>query len=61
MPTRSGKKFCLSYAGHEFFESPLAVIFMAQQHFFDRIGLEAHLIKLSQETQELSSLKKNLK
>lgn len=51
----------LSHACHEFFERPLPVIFMNKQHFFDCTLLEAHLIKLSQKTQELSSLKQNLK
>lgn len=53
--------FCLSHACHEFFERPLTVIFMNKQHFFDCTLLEAHLIKLSQKTQELSSLKQNSK
>ncbi len=36
------------------------MIFMNEQHFFDCTLLEAHLIKLSQKAQELSSLEKNL-
>ncbi len=59
MQTRNGKKFCLSHACHEFFKSPLTVIFMNKQHFFDCTLLESHLIKLSQKAQELSSLKYN--
>lgn len=51
------KIVCLSHASHEFFESPLTVIFMNKQHFFDCTLLEAHFIKLSQEAQELCSLK----
>lgn len=57
MQTRNGNMFYLSHAGHEFFKSPLTVIFMNEQHFFDCTLLEAHLIKLSQKAQELGSLK----
>lgn len=46
----------LSHACHELFQSPLPVIFMNKQHFFDCVLLEAHLSKLSQKTQELGSL-----
>lgn len=48
----------LSHACHELLKSPLTVIFMNKQHFFDCALLEAHLIKLSQQAQELSSLEK---
>lgn len=47
----------LSHARHEFFKSLLAVVFMDEQHLFDGALLEAHLIELSQEVQELRSLK----
>lgn len=57
MWTRNRNMFCLSHACHEFFKSPLTVISMNKQHFFDSTLLEAHLIKLSEETQELGSLK----
>ena len=46
-----------SHACHEFFKSPLTVISMNKQHLFDCTLLEAHLIKLSEETEELGSLK----
>lgn len=49
---------CLSHACHELLKSSLTVIFMNKQHFFDCTLLEAHLIKLSQQAQELSSLEK---
>lgn len=42
---------------HEFLESPFMVIFMNKQHFFDCTLLEAHLIELSQQSQELCSLR----
>lgn len=59
--TEDGKMFVLSHACHEFFKSPLTVIFINKQHFFDCTLLEAHLIELSQKAQELRSLKDNLK
>lgn len=49
----------LSHVCHEFFKRFLSVIFMNEQHFFDHTLLKAHLFKLSQEVQELCSLKDN--
>lgn len=46
-----------SHMCHEFLESPFMVIFMNKQHFFDCTLLEAHLIELSQQSQELCSLR----
>lgn len=39
----------LSHACHELLKSPLTVIFINKQHFFDCALLEAHLVKLSQQ------------
>lgn len=47
------------HACHEFFQGPLMMIFMDKQHLFDGALLEAHLIKLSEKTQELSGLRQN--
>lgn len=48
----------LAHARHELLQRPLAVIFVNEQHFFDCVLLEAHLIKLVQKAQELGSLRK---
>lgn len=47
------------HACHEFFQGPLTMIFMDEQHLFDGALLEAHLIKLSKKTQELGGLRQN--
>ncbi len=43
---------------HQLLQRPFSVVFMDQQHFFDGVLLEAHLIELTQQVKELLRLKR---
>lgn len=48
--------FLSCHTRHQLLERPLSVVFMDQQNFFNGIWLEAHLVELTQQVQELLGL-----